>query len=120
MQNLPPVNNRRRHLHFPKSIAIDGREFGIVKKCNGRGGEFGWNGKRASIGISADAPDGKRFEYFMHEVMEAAAASMGYRYENLEVCGNDGFKFVMNHHEFNRYVCEIAGVLLQSGMLKGV
>jgi len=94
-------------------IKIVGKTYRVFEKKKKGGGWF--YGKVQKIYIGEDQSKEGKLEILLHEVLELALMECGYRYARFQVnrdgYDNDGYKFVMDHAEYENFVRAFAGSL---------
>lgn len=88
-------------MKFPSKVLISGVTYTVSLDKTRGDGECDLSSKHITIGIVC--PSEAR-EIFFHEVFEATLHERGHRYMRYEQ-GNDGLRFVMDHHDFEN-VCK--------------
>lgn len=88
-------------MKLPKTVKICGHTY-TVKQDKTISGGHGIPAEK-TITIGTACPQESR-EIFIHEVMEAILYERGHRY-TCYAEGNDGLRFVMDHHEFEN-ICK--------------
>jgi len=93
-------------MHKPKTLLIMGKKCTVTynNKVAGGSGQLATGSIIVGTANKVDVT-----ETLLHECAELILAWMGLRYIRYEE-GNDGIRFVMSHHEFERFVQEMAAV----------
>lgn len=95
---------------FPKQIMLNCYRFDIVQDPEQEGGSFSFSRNNITIGTKKLESDPHVvWMVICHEVFEAAATALNYRYDDPSVEGN--WKFFMDHKEFENLVA-VASIAL--------
>lgn len=93
----------------PTELIICGKKRKITYDPSEAGGSCDLATGNITVGI---ANPGEGFGILLHEIAEFILHTHGLRYSRYTE-GNDGLRFVMSHHEFERFAEELAAVLEQ-------
>lgn len=100
-------------MRLPKKVNISGKTYTVRQDKNLWGGNGGTGRQEIVVGTRKDVTTERKFESFIHEVAELAAAEQFVRFE----ASDEGIVFVMDHKQFNRFASDIATAIMP--MVKG-
>lgn len=93
------------HPHIPNKVVIAGEIWDVKKNPKEGGGAF-WGGEHL---IEIGTKNKKEIKMiFLHEVVEAILTKRGHRYNSLSECANDGYRFVLDHSEFENAIRDLS------------
>lgn len=94
-------------MRFPKAVQISGKQYSI-KLDNARWGGTCQTGKQEiGVGTKRNQSGQRKFENFLHEVLEATALERNLRYE----AADEEIVFVMTHKQFDDFAQDVATAL---------
>lgn len=94
---------------LPKKLSICGKDVTIAYDPRRSDGEYGLGTRHMVIGTANKADI---LETLLHECLEAILFERGHRYIHYTE-GNDGIRFVMDHHEFENVVKDVVQLFKQ-------
>ena len=95
-------------MRLPKTVQICGKTYDVELRKNKYGGGRSTSNLKLFVGGASQKPE-RKFEIFVHEVMELAACERDFRYGT---GGSTGSMFVMNHKEFDHFAADTAAALM--------
>lgn len=98
-------------MKLPKSLLICGKKRKITYDPKSSGGECDLTTGDIKVGTSNKD---SILEILIHEIAEFILHSQGHRYSRYED-GNDGLRFVLDHHAYENFIHELAAVVEQMG-----
>jgi len=94
--------------NIPKSVLICGVPYAVNVDPDVSGGYFTNDDK---ITVEKTGTQFDQREIFLHEVLEAILVVRGVRYCRYSTNENSGYRFVMNHDDFEMVVRDLAAAL---------
>lgn len=95
--------------HPPKQLVICGKPRKITYNTKREDGECDLATGSIIVGT---ANKSELLEILIHEVCEFILHIQGHRYQRYDE-GNDGLRFVMDHHQYENFITELSAVLDQ-------
>ncbi len=96
-------------MRLPKTVNICGKNYSVHKNTNKWGGDANTPRQEIFVGTKKNQSEHRKFENYLHEVMEIIACERNIRYEG--TINDDEKRFVMNHQEFDNFVGDISAAI---------
>jgi len=95
-------------MNLPNTMQICGKQYTIVEEDKKWGGSGVTGKQQITVGMSDEQTAERKFENFMHEVMEMVTCEQHVRYE----ASDDESVFVMTHKQFNAFANGVASAIM--------
>lgn len=90
-------------MKLPKTVQINGKTYSVKTNKARWGGRFNKGKQEIGVGIKGNQSEQRKFDNFVHEVLEAILEENNFRYR----ASDEEPVFIMTHKEFDSFALDV-------------